>query len=247
MTQKLLWIFADPGCGKSVLARCIVDEDLPKAFQNDSSKHILYYFFKDTSPEQRSATRAVSTILHQLFTSQPRLIRYALPSYREVGKALSTTYPKLWPSFIVAATDPLAGNAVCVLDALDECDEQEQLELTKALEDFCLDQRSPSSASNLKLLIISQPYFQIRREFDKLLQASNNIELAGNDESASIKKEIDLVIKHNVAKLALENRLTESVSDYLRKRLWETENRTHLWLRLILEMMKKNLSAPSER
>ena len=114
--------------------------------------------------------------------------------------------------------------------------------MIKALEDFCLDQRSPSSASNLKLLITSRPYFQIRREFDKLLQASDNIELAGNDESASIKKEIDLVIKHNVAKLALENRLTESVSDYLRKRLWETENRTYLWLRLIWEIIKKNLS-----
>ena len=241
-TKKLLWISADPGCGKSVLARCIIDEDLPKAFQNHSSKRILYYFFKDTSPEQRSATRAISTILHQLFTSQPRLIRYALPSYRGVGKALSTTFPKLWSIFTAAATDPLAGNAVCVLDALDECDEQEQLELIKALEDFCLHQRSPSSASNVKILITSRPYFQIRREFDKLLQASDNIELAGNDESASIKKEIDLVIKHNVAKLTSENRLAESVSCHLEKRLLETENRTYLWLRLIWEIIKKSLS-----
>ncbi len=241
-TKKLLWISADPGSGKSVLARCIIDEDLPKAFQNNSSKRVLYYFFKDTSPEQRSATRAISTILHQLFASQPRLIQYALPSYRKIGKALSTTFPKLWSIFTAAATDPLAGNTVCVLDALDECDEQEQLELIKALEDFCLRQRSPSSASNFKLLITSRPYFQIRREFDKLLQASDNIELAGNDESASIKKEIDLVIKDKVAKLASENRLTQRVSDHLEKRLLEIENRTYLWLRLIWEIIKKNLS-----
>ncbi|KAL2038542.1 hypothetical protein N7G274_008589 [Stereocaulon virgatum] len=49
--QILLWISADPGCGKSVLARCIVDEDLPRVFVNDSSKQVLYYFFKDTSLE----------------------------------------------------------------------------------------------------------------------------------------------------------------------------------------------------
>lgn len=122
-TKKLLWISADPGCGKSVLARCIIDEDLPKAFQNDSSKLILYHFFKDTSPEQRSVIRAISTILHQLLTSQLRFIRYALSSYREVDKALFTTFPKLWSIFIVAATDPLAENAVCVLDALDEYNE----------------------------------------------------------------------------------------------------------------------------
>ena len=241
-TKKLLWISADPGCGKSVLARCIIDEDLPKAFQKYSSNRILYYFFKDTSPEQRSATRAISTILHQLFASQPRLIRYALPSYREIGKALSTTFSKLWSIFTTAATDPLAGNVVCVLDALDECDELEQLQLIKALEDFCFHQPSLSSASSFKLLITSRPYFQIRREFDRLLQVSDNIELAGNDESASIEKEIDLVIKHNVAKLALENRLTERVSDHLKKRLLETENRTYLWLRLIWEIIRKSLS-----
>ena len=241
-TKKLLWISADPGCGKSVLARCIIDEDLPKPFQNNPSKRILYYFFKDTSPEQRSASRAISTILHQLFASEPRLIRHALTSYREIGKALSTTFSKLWSIFTAAVTDPLARNAICVLDALDECDEQEQLELIKALEDFCLHQRSPSPASNLKFLLTSRPYFQIRRDFDKLLQASDNIELAGNDESASIKKEIDLVIKHNVAKLALDNRLTDKVSDHLEKRLLKTENRTYLWLRLIWEIIKKNLS-----
>ncbi len=241
-TKKLLWISADPGCGKSVLARCVIDEDLPKAFQKIPSKRILYYFFKDTSPEQRSAARAISTILHQLFASQPRLIRHALPSYRELGNALSMTFPRLWSIFTVAATDPLAGNVICVLDALDECDEHEQLKLIKALEDFYLHQRSSSFVSNVKLLLTSRPYFQIRREFDKLLQVSENIELAGNDESTSIKKEIDLVIKHNVARLALENRLTERVSHHLEKRLLETENRTYLWLRLTWEIIKKSLS-----
>ena len=68
----------------------------------------------------------------------------------------------------------------------------------------------------------------MRREFDKLLQASDNIELAGNDESASIKKEIDYVIKDRVAKPALENCLTESVSGHLKKRLSMSENRTYL-------------------
>ncbi len=170
------------------------------------------------------------------------MIRYALPSYREVGAALSTIFPKLWSIFTAAATDPLAGNVICVLDALDECDEQGQLELIKALEDFYLHKRLSSSASNLKLLVTSRPYFQIRREFDKLLHASENIELAGNDESTSIKKEIDLVINHNVAKLAWENRLAKNVSDHLKKRLLETENRTYLWLRLIWEIIKKSLS-----
>ena len=241
-TKKLLWISADPGCGKSVLARCITDEDLPKAFQNSPSKRVLYYFFKDTSAEQRSATRAISTILHQLFASQPQLIQHALPSYREIGKALSTTFPKLWSIFIAAATDLSAGGVTCVFDALDECNEQEQQMLIKALEDFCLYRRALSSASRLKVLVTSRPYFEIRRGFDELLEASSSIELAGNDESASIKKEIDHVIRHRITKIASENRLTKKVSDYLEKRLLETEHRTYLWLRLLWEIIKNDLS-----
>ena len=119
----LLWISADPGCGKSVLAKCIVDEDLPGAFPRDCIKRILYYFFKDTSLEQQSASRAICTILHQLFVSHPRLIRYALPKYNEKGAALSTTFLDLWSIFIAAATDSIAGDIFCVLDALDECNE----------------------------------------------------------------------------------------------------------------------------
>ncbi|MCJ1267408.1 hypothetical protein MMC22_007293 [Lobaria immixta] len=239
--KKLLWISADPGCGKSVLARCIID-DLQQAFQNDSSKRVLYYFFKDTSAEQRSATRALSAILHQLFKSQAQLIRHALPSYREMGPALSTTFSKLWSIFTEAAVDRSAGNVICVFDALDECNEQEQPTLIKALEDFCLHQQALFSTSRLKFLVTSRPYFTIRREFDELLGASSNIELAGNDESASIKKEIDIVIKRRVRDLARENRLAKKVEDHLEKRLLETEHRTYLWLRLLWEIIRKNLS-----
>jgi len=109
------------------------------------------------------------------------LIRHALPSYHEIGAALSTTLPKLWSIFIAAATDLLVGDVDCVLDALDECNEQEQ----------------------------------------------------GNDESASIKKEIDLVIKHRVTELAQENRLPQKVRDHLERRLLEIEHRIYLWLRLL--------------
>ncbi|KAL2046066.1 hypothetical protein N7G274_001513 [Stereocaulon virgatum] len=240
--QILLWISADPGCGKSVLARCIVDEDLPRVFANDSSKRVLYYFFKDTSLEQRSISRAMSTILHQLFMFRPQLIRHALPKYKEKGAALSTIFPELWSIFTAAATDPTAGNIICVLDALDECNDQEQPRLLECLEDFCLGSRTSSSASRLKFLITSRPSFEIRRRFDRLLEASNNIELAGNDESASIKKEIDLVIRHQVANLKRELRLAPKVSEHLEKRLLETEHRTYLWLHLLWNIVRKNLS-----
>lgn len=129
-----------------------------------------------------------------------------------------------------------------MFDALDERNDQEQSRLTECLEDFCLRRRTSSSAFRVKFLITSRPYFEIRRGFDKVLEASNNIELAGNDESASIKEEIDLVIKHQVANLKQENRLARTVIDHLEKRLLETEHRTCLWLHLLWNIIRKNLS-----
>ncbi|KAL6720812.1 hypothetical protein ACLMJK_002737 [Lecanora helva] len=214
----------------------------PWVREDNASPRVLYYFFKDTSIEQRSASRAISTILHQLFVSHPCLIGYALEKYDERGAALATSLKELWSIFIAAATDPTAGSIICVLDALDECDEQEQSSLTQYLEDFCLCQQTSSSASRVKFLITSRPYFRIRQGFDNILEASNNIELAGNDESASIKKEIDLVIKHQVIKLKREIRLDQKVSDHLEKRLLETEHRTYLWLHLLWNIVRKNLS-----
>ncbi|KAL9023939.1 MAG: hypothetical protein Q9196_006870, partial [Gyalolechia fulgens] len=136
----------------------------------------------------------------------------------------------------------MTGDVFCVLDALDECNEPEQEQLIKALEDFYSCQGTSSAMSRFKILVTSRAWFQIRRNFDELLKTSINIELAGDDESESIKKEIDLVIKHRVAILARENRLTRRVADHLEKRLLKTEHRTYLWLRLLWEIIKKTLT-----
>ncbi len=99
-----------------------------------------------------------------------------------------------------------------------------------------------SSTSRLKILITSRPYFEIRYGFHELLDASSNIELAGNNESASIKQEIDLVIKHHVKELAQKSRLHPTVKARLETRLLRIEHRTYLWFRLIWELVRKSLS-----
>ncbi|KAL9607102.1 MAG: hypothetical protein Q9167_007953, partial [Letrouitia subvulpina] len=148
---------------------------------------------------------------------------------------------------MAAAADPLAGDVTCVLDALDECNEQEQHALIEALEDFCLFRPISSSTSRLKFLITSRPYFKIKRQFAKLLGASSNIELAGSDESESIKKEIDRVIRYRVAEIKRDNLLAQSVSDHLEKRLLETEHRTYLWLHLLWNIIRENLSGTKSK
>lgn len=54
-----LFVSADPGCGKSVLAKYLIDHILP---QSAESATICYFFFKDQ--DQNTVRQALCAILH---------------------------------------------------------------------------------------------------------------------------------------------------------------------------------------
>lgn len=60
--HDLLWISADPGCGKSVLSKSLVDIGCQHADQTT----VCYFFFKDNEQQNKLAT-ALCALLHQLF------------------------------------------------------------------------------------------------------------------------------------------------------------------------------------
>jgi hypothetical protein len=74
-----LWISADPGCGKSVLTKSLVDEVFALSKSNVS---IVYFFFKKNDDQNNIAT-ALCAVLHQLFSLQPQLLQHALPSWEK--------------------------------------------------------------------------------------------------------------------------------------------------------------------
>ena len=47
--SSLLWVSANPGCGKSVLSKCLIEEKL--ASLDPQHATIRYFFFKDISPD----------------------------------------------------------------------------------------------------------------------------------------------------------------------------------------------------
>lgn len=127
----LLWISADPGCGKSVLAKSLIDMEL----KSTETHTVCYFFFKDNE-KQGSLTTALCAILHQLFSRQRHLIRHAIPAWGSDGIKLSGETSELWRIWLAAARDPEANNVTCVLDALDECDNTERTKLISLLTEF---------------------------------------------------------------------------------------------------------------
>ncbi|KAF6833240.1 Vegetative incompatibility protein HET-E-1-like protein 16 [Colletotrichum musicola] len=241
--DDLLWISADPGCGKSVLARSLIENDL-----RARNHTVCYFFFKDNE-EQDAMSTALCGLLQQLFSSQPQLLRHAMDSYKKNGCKLQNEAAELWRILVDASRDDgktktatcadnEATTTICVLDALDECASGDRRVLIERLNDFYTHRSSTSTRNRtLKFLVTSRPYQDIATGFSHIPSRLPSIRLTGEESNADISREINLVICDAVERFGHEYQLDGRMQDILRRRLVETPNRTYLWLHLMLEAL----------
>ena len=235
--SALLWVSADPGCGKSVLSKSIIDNEV----KSGNSRTTCFFFFKDDNPDQISAAKALSALLHQLFVQNRFLIKYSTAEFEANGIKLPELFSRMWAILLHAAADPEAGEIVCVLDALDECEESGRHSLIDALNEFYCG-RSDIEQGFLKFIVTSRPYFDIERRFNKVIESLPTIRLAGEEESDSISQEINLVIKDIVQRIGHDLKLENSIKASLTERLLGVTHRTYLWLILITDVIYKQLA-----
>ncbi len=230
--DDLLWISADPGCGKSVLAKSLVDYEL----QNTDQHTVCYFFFKDNE-EQDHVSTALCALLHQLFSQQPWLIPHAIPAWEEDHEKLVKEVPKLWRTLTAAASADESHDVTCVLDALDECRDADRRWLIGMLAHFYTQMSSSSTTrrGRLKFLVTSRPYDHIQAEFQRTVNDLPTIRLQGEEKNDQIRQEIDLVIRMRIAKLATDLKLERQAKSELETKLLEMEHRTYLWLHLAIQ------------
>ena len=241
--DDLLWISADPGCGKSVLSKSLIDNEL-----RSTETHLVCYFFFKDNEEQKSVSTALCALLHQLFGSRPRLLRHAMTSWEKNGNKLQKEVDELWRILIAAVTDPIAKNVTCVLDALDECRESERtafIQLLKAFYRFSFQVAPRSSRS--KFLITSRPYNDIEVEFQGLPADLPTIRLLGEEHNDKISDEINMVIGARVSDISRELDLQADAQLILERKLLSITHRTYLWLHLVVEEVRSSLKRTPDR
>ena len=238
--SRLLWVSAGPGCGKSVLARALIDER--RVCTNIIASNVCYFFFKDGQEQHTRGADALSALLHQLFEN-PTLITHALPSFGRYGEKLRDEFSELWEILVKCAQDSKAGEIICILDALDECEENARNQLLEKLTRFFTFQQGvtfQNPSLKLKFLITSRPYDDLEQKFQRLLDVSTNMRLDGDEKSQQIGQEINLVIDAKVPHITggFDDKNRKRISD----RLKEMDNRTYLWLFLTIDIIEKSPS-----
>jgi hypothetical protein len=233
-TCGLLWVSADPGCGKSVLSRYLVDGILPSS----ASSTTCYFFFKDDFDDQKSAAGALCCLLWQLFKERPALLQDSLlKQFGEDGDRLLNSFRDLWHILVSVSNNHESSQIVCVLDALDECGEHDRRLLTQTLNDFYL---KKGTKTKLKFLVTSRPYVNIEQNFHGLQTELPTIRLRGEDQSESdkIAREIDLVIEARITPLCRKLQLGEQGEKAMRHELGKRPSRTYLWVHLVFDILE---------
>jgi ankyrin repeat protein len=230
-SSGLLYVTADPGCGKSVLSRYLIDQILP-----DDERTVCYFFFKDDFENQKTSLSALCTLLHQLFVSNRHLVTDAILEHHGAhGNKFVESFSELWKIFITAAGHQ---ETVCVLDALDECMDTDRKQLINAMTD--------AQVNGLKFLVTSRPYEHVRRQIsNRANDEMTSIHLQGDrgETAAAIVQEIQLVVECRIDEIAKSFRLLPDEHELMKQQLNSVPNRTYLWITLIFDgLMEKKSS-----
>ncbi|KAJ5865176.1 uncharacterized protein N7529_007092 [Penicillium soppii] len=243
--NDLLWVSADPGCGKSVLARSIIDDYLESSHP---TVRICYFFFKDNDDQNNVAT-ALCSVLHQLFSQQSDLLTHAIPTWEKNGGSLRQEVDELWRILMAATSADTSCKTICIFDALDECRETDQRRLVEKLHAFHR-QPSPSTEETcLKFLVTSRPYDHLQDHFRVITDSFPHIHIKGEEQNEQIHEEIDQVVRTRVRELAETVPLSPELHYRIEQQLLQMEHRTYLWLHLAIDDIRttfKDSLQPSE-
>lgn len=200
-----MWLHGNPGTGKSTLAIFLTDI-LSTGFSATDGKTLAYFFCDSAFDTRRTATSIVRGLLLQLIQQHPPLLGYVLEKYNERKSKLFESFDALWAIFISAAADKNTGRKYVIIDALDECESDSQRTLLHQLRDTF---HSPDAPSNVRVLVTSRPYPEIR----KYLGGFTCMDFACFPDA---KWDIEQCIKERVTQLPYTEKIKDDVTEILR-------------------------------
>ncbi|KAF2148220.1 hypothetical protein K461DRAFT_297653 [Myriangium duriaei CBS 260.36] len=207
---------AEPGSGKTVLAKHLVQEALRQHITPEPV--ILYYFFKDVVG-QKELHIALCAILHQLLSQKPELLQYCMDDIDIAGNRLYSDAITLWKVFKICCANAGPEPIVCVFDALDECESAGCDALIRNVRSILEQTDAAQGDNDVKFFFTSPALPRIVQKFST--RGADVVRLDGDskDIKDSIRNEIGLVMEHRLTQLSGEKGYDDRRQDLIRKGL----------------------------
>ncbi|KAH6675716.1 ankyrin repeat-containing domain protein, partial [Halenospora varia] len=233
-----LWIAGDLGSGKSVLTRSLVENEL----SSNNLRTTASFFFKNDRPPRADGRSQIldclCAILHQVFTKQRIMLKYAIAAFEAYLDLQS--FEKLWTLLLDVSNDPDAGEIVCIVDGLDECDEFGRGQFIKALDALNTKKDEVRQFPRLKFIITTRNSI-LMELYANTTGTMSIIQFASEDLSAKVSYEIACLVKTEVAKMGADYGIPSSWQDALMLKVHTVPEKTYLWMVLVVELLRKSL------
>ncbi|KAL5083666.1 hypothetical protein Trisim1_001042 [Trichoderma cf. simile WF8] len=208
--EPLFWLSGPAGTGKSTIARTVAD------VLNGEDRLVAGYFFKRGQQGRNGTARLFSTIAMQMIEKIPSMREYLRRSLSGLdkdsieGMALEFQFKKLILSPLAdLPSDNMPRLAsVIILDALDECENEDHLSRIITL--FL--QLQTLRTIRLRVLLTSRSSPEIRDAFMDLQKDRDfcNIELLDGRFSAETKSDIQIFLENNFADIRKKRRVQQN-------------------------------------
>lgn len=238
-SSSLLLVSADPGCGKSVLTRHLIDQAIEQDREDRDAlgnRRVCYYFFKNDNQDQLSAAGALRCLLHQLLGLDNRLLftQEVVNLFEQYGDRVFDSIGLLWEIFAKVALSSGARGVICFLDALDEGNKQDCTTLLGYVARFY--QSGDRHRAKLKLFLSGRPYKYIREPLPLSTDGAYHIEGHNTATMGAIAREIDAYIYVKVESMTS---LSPGYKRTLINEILQVENRTYLWVGLVFKLLEQ--------
>lgn len=196
----IFWLNGMAGTGKSTISRTIAGQ------LRGQNRLAASFFFKRGEQDRGNAKVLFSTLAKQLGSTIPELghgIQHAIESDPDIsGRALREQFEKLILQPLCAVKECLSTPTVVVIDALDECDREDDVQLILHL----LPRMQQSSSLQLRVLLTSRPVLPIKLGFEQIPNDYEDLVLHSIPDEL-IERDISLYIKHQFSKVIHERSL----------------------------------------
>lgn len=225
--NRLLWIKADPGKGKTMLLCGIIDE-LQATLADDSV--LSFFFCQNDEPDLRSATCVLRGLIFCLVENRPSLLSHLRRRWdREGGEIFEdkNTWEALSGIFSAILRDDSLQSVVFILDALDECTSERArlIDLVK----------KSSASPKVKWIVSSRDWPEIEEQL--FMSSCSVLSLEMNQES--ITGAVDVFIRFKVDRLSRQKNYDMRTQDMVETYLTSNSNETFLWVALVCEELVK--------
>ncbi|KAF3096547.1 hypothetical protein TWF102_006527 [Orbilia oligospora] len=192
--KSIFWLVGKAGTGKSTISRTVAHN------LHTSNRLAASFFFNREEEDRRTGTRFFTTIAAQLanhYSSLGSRIQRAIQLNPDIStKALNEQFDKL-------VLQPLSGTRlathraklVLVVDALDECEEKENIRIII----YLLSQLKSINTMDVRVFLTSRPDLPILSTFKKL--SDDTYEDVSLHEVPKIEHDISLFLRHKLCEI----------------------------------------------